>query len=405
MNNDGEEPVAPIWHMKAIMASQGLRIRPTHRSGNEHKVAHKQCRRTNKKECHSAALPVCVIASVWSFGCWLLIWVRLYRSFTEVSLNDEFTFGTRRDILAARQRQFVYGVNSTETRDTSTISNNAWILERLVDPEISIQVQKKLIADTQYPQLILEAFLEPSLQTDDNGSLKLRTNTPDNLTRVSYPYKKYDKESSIGACSQNGAQWTLPTFHPSNMDYYFEGNVFRKKPLYDKRWELASGIDSTSSGYCPVDADPYLPWLQDVFPSRDGRHVEFIISNKRRCNTDPKVFQSDLNNLEPQVALVSFGLFTALLELLAASILFSAIQMQPIPVKRIKGSTAINSSILWYPAPNNTAMADQSPAEKSYTPPRYILVGSIEDADNDGRHTRFICRFHTVTAQSERERT
>lgn len=285
--------------MKVSTSSHGLRLRQKHDGGHK----------TLKQECRSALLSVCVIAAVWSFWCWLLIWWRLYRSFN-TSTSDVFEISTRRDVLAARLKQLSDATDTVEANDVSFTSNNTWILEKLSDPRITKQVRRKLIADMQYPQLILGAYLEPPLKTDDKGFLQLRTHAPNNLTHVLYPFKKNDKESTtMGACSQSGAQWILPTFHPSSMDYYFEGNVFRKKPMFDKRWELASGIDSTSSGYCPVDADPFLPWIQDVFPSRDGSHIEFVISNKRRCNTDPNVFQSDLKNLEAQVALVSFGTF------------------------------------------------------------------------------------------------
>lgn len=251
-----------------------------------------------------------IIAAGMSLGCWLFIWIRLFQSLAQDSMNDVLPkLGKREDILAFRMKQYLNGTSQAESKKgfSSTNTNSSWVLKRLIDPQISKRVQEVLLSETRYPQLILGAFIEPPLQIDDNGFLQLRTHSPDNLTYASYPYKLGSNDSSIkkGACSQNGAQWTLPTFHPPGMDTYFEGNVFRKKPMFDKRWELALGVEEGNGGYCPVDADPYLPWIHDVFPAQDGAYVEFVISNKRRCNSDPKVFQSDLKSLEPQVALVS----------------------------------------------------------------------------------------------------
>jgi hypothetical protein len=102
------------------------------------------------------------------------------------------------------------------------------------------------------------------------------------------------------------------------------------------------------ANYCPVDADPYLPWIHDVFPSafismmgdttttttdsttnhyHAVQYIEFIAQNKRRCNTDAyrekdtekdERFIGDLENLKPQVAI-----------------------MQPVPIKRISNEEAM----------------------------------------------------------------
>jgi hypothetical protein len=31
------------------------------------------------------------------------------------------------------------------------------------------------------------------------------------------------------------------------------------------------------------DADPFLPWIHDVFPTDDGKLIQFVAQNKRRC--------------------------------------------------------------------------------------------------------------------------
>ena len=66
----------------------------------------------------------------------------------------------------------------------------------------------------------------------------------------------------------------------------------------------------------PVNADPFLPWIHDMFPSRGGETIHFVAQNKRRCNSG-KMHWADINNLEPQVAI-----------------------MQPVSVERINEETA-----------------------------------------------------------------
>lgn len=91
------------------------------------------------------------------------------------------------------------------------------------------------------------------------------------------------------------------------------------------------------------DADPFLPWIHDVFPTHDGKFIQFVAQNKRRCHTgtteDEKAI---LKEMQPQVSL-----------------------FQHVAVKRVEG-------------------------EDDTT--RYRL-SSHEDADEDGMVTRFICRF------------
>jgi hypothetical protein len=90
------------------------------------------------------------------------------------------------------------------------------------------------------------------------------------------------------------------------------------------------------------DADPFLPWIHDVFPTHDGRLIQFVAQNKRRCKTGTSDLETKvLKHMQPQIAL-----------------------FQHVAVKRIQwnGET------------------------------RYQL-SSHEEADSDGMVTRFICRF------------
>ena len=91
------------------------------------------------------------------------------------------------------------------------------------------------------------------------------------------------------------------------------------------------------------DGDPFLPWIHDVFPTDNGRYIQFVAQNKRRCQAGTTPDQLDiLEKMQPQLSL-----------------------LQHVPVQRIKEKD------------------DEI---------RYKL-SSHEDADPDGIETRFICKF------------
>lgn len=74
--------------------------------------------------------------------------------------------------------------------------------------------------------------------------------------------------------------------------------------------------------------------------------------------------------------------------------------MQPVPVKRIEYHTDMLN--LWSPDSNSTNTHQSFIApDMTYKSPRYLLATSLVDADADGKFTRFICRFHTVTIMDE----
>jgi len=105
----------------------------------------------------------------------------------------------------------------------------------------------------------------------------------------------------------------------------------------------------------PTNIDPFLPWIHDVFPTADGRFIQFVAQNKRRCQSgkrkmDIKIF------MQPNVAL-----------------------FQHIPIKRIEYDDELLNRIGAY---NSTSERQQ----------RYRL-STHEEADEDGIETRFICRF------------
>jgi hypothetical protein len=98
----------------------------------------------------------------------------------------------------------------------------------------------------------------------------------------------------------------------------------------------------------PVDdyplTDPYLPWIHDYFPSIDGKFIQFVAQNRRRCDTGEEE-SGAMKFWEPQVSLF---------------------QRVPVVVTEMKG-----------------------------VPMKYRLASSFQDATHNA--TRFQCRFHRGT--------
>jgi len=93
------------------------------------------------------------------------------------------------------------------------------------------------------------------------------------------------------------------------------------------------------------DDDPFLPWIHDVFPSHDGKFIQVVAQNRRRCNTGRSAKNKEIHRRRgPQLSL-----------------------FENVAVKRVRNSDS-DSGI------------------------RYRL-SSHEEADEDGTATRFICRF------------
>lgn len=117
----------------------------------------------------------------------------------------------------------------------------------------------------------------------------------------------------------------------------------------------------------PVDIDPFLPWIHDVFPSADGKNVVFIAQNRRRCFNG----QRGLSRGEkvPKGVTVHKG--------------FIHIDYQ-------KNYFMRPQSALFQHIPVKKITVDNEKDDE----PRYRLA-SHEDADPNGMETRMICRFKT----------
>lgn len=262
--------------------------------------------------------------------------------------------------------------NGEQQEEPRIRNDSAWTF----DPSNARAVQSALLKTTGRNSLPLRAYAEPPLPPEppkifaafeinatkqqQSPRLSVRTHSPKDLTMYEYP--------KIRTCSD--IPKFLPTGHPSSDDEIFGTDSFNMQPLHPIRHEYARN-------HCPVDADPFLPWVHDVFPSNDG-YIEFVAHNKRRCNTDPKVFFDDIVNLEPQVSI-----------------------RQPVPLKRLEGGDEEANRLqpqMWMPKKD----VDLNKGRLVSSVHRYRLA-SHEEADEDGMETRFICRFHTLRVRQSNE--
>lgn len=211
--------------------------------------------------------------------------------------------------------------------------------ERSLTSETTIRRPQAFLPLTAYVEPIPNGYNS----ADTTILLPLRDHGPEALLKFTYP--------SIESCDDIPSK--LPVFHGPQDDAIYGSNVHNTKSLYDVRLHYAATT-------CPVDADPFLPWIHDMFLNNDGTRIDFVAHNKRRCNTDPNVFARDIDNLEPQVTL-----------------------MQPVPVRAISEQEArsLVPESLWSKSKNNNTT-------------RYRLATSFEEATN--RETRFICQFHRL---------
>ena len=126
----------------------------------------------------------------------------------------------------------------------------------------------------------------------------------------------------------------------------------------------------------PIDnfplEDPYLPWIHDYFHSLDGKYIQFVAQNRRKCDTGVDHIQT-MKFWEPQVSLF---------------------QKIPIVVEEI--TTTVQQQ-------NQTAgLAAAAAAAATTTETNYRLATSFQEATHNA--TRFQCRFHhgniTITTLS-----
>ena len=105
----------------------------------------------------------------------------------------------------------------------------------------------------------------------------------------------------------------------------------------------------------PTDVDPFLPWIHDVFPTADGKYIQFVAQNRRRCQSG-RDFSELKRFLQPNIAL-----------------------FQHIPLARVNIT--------------DDAPSGSSESRKHTSSTTRYRLSSHEEADRDGIETRFICRF------------
>jgi hypothetical protein len=232
--------------------------------------------------------------------------------------------------------------------------------------------------DASILRKVITAYIEPRLQDivpntgsrgdftepSDHGEppefvvpLPLRTHSPNDLKKIEYP--------NVQTCND------MPGKFP--IDRGLEINSLGEVVV----WNVGNiptppDFPEQEAPYCPVELDPFLPWIHDVFPSQDGSRIEFIAQNKRRCRTGSE-YTENVNRLTPQVAL-----------------------LQSVSVEIISDTKAQEMAPnLWHP--NRTIVDTNTDPNEVDDTPRYRLV-PYEWASPNGMYTRFICRFHMTTA-------
>ena len=175
--------------------------------------------------------------------------------------------------------------------------------------------------------------------------LPLREGSPDDLRVFEYGHKLKSCNDLPGQLPIDRGFGDHATSNVNNKLTYASGQL-------DKWEEAKEG--------CPVNADPFLPWLHDMFPDRTGSVIHFIAQNRRRCNSGKQHIQ-DILALQPQVTI-----------------------MQPVSVQRVNEATAQKlAPELW------------SPSDGNFNGTRYRLAPN-EESDPDAMFTRFICRFRAM---------
>ena len=171
--------------------------------------------------------------------------------------------------------------------------------------------------NNKLPPRILTAYLESVDQSTWNTKpLPTRTTTSEDLTKIEYP--------RLNSCTR------LPEQFPID-DYPGD--------------PACSGLDN--------EGDPFLPWIHDVFPTHDGKYIQFVAENKRRCKTGTTPDEQLIAKfMQPQIAL-----------------------FQHVAIKRLNNNN------------NNNEHHEHEEQEQRYR------LSSMDDADEDGMTTRFICQF------------
>jgi len=218
-------------------------------------------------------------------------------------------------------------------------------------PPFSRQAALDLHATTPL-RVPLQAYLEGPLNdtiphTGSRGNLQL----PETKERGTPP----DFFIPLPLRTQKPNDLDRKTFVPLTCHDVPHGWPTDRGIVYDEKGESQvwnTGKHLTDDPCSPVDADPFLPWIHDVFLDNQG--LQFVAQNRRRCRTGADDGEA-VTKMVPQVAL-----------------------LQPVSVQRLdEGQATVLAPNLWKNVGSNQT--------------RYRLV-PFDEADAE--ETRFICRFH-----------
>lgn len=212
---------------------------------------------TNRKR-QNAPLCPCSLSLVITFSVALALlgYMLMVVSFTRsMSLEESGTASQRSKIPDKKKPDFVprdYAGDESGDRKTTTQKND-WIKSKFVRKKTDEVIHDEVEALESSPEQdsrdgmeslsdpgdrILTAYLEPiDRSTWKKKPLPPRTSTAEDLKEVRF--------RRLNSCQRLLEQWPVDDYPTS---------------------------------------DPFLPWIHDVFPTHDGKFIQFIAQNRRRYN-------------------------------------------------------------------------------------------------------------------------
>ncbi len=256
---------------------------------------------------------------------------------------NRFRDTTKNDISQGKNGNLVEGTNAntmTSANDANKYNDHSDEKEIQIAHEQDLMQQVKDHEETQQKQM--DDFDDKKENPNGISTNQSNTNTL-NIPIMNIPIEQRPKLTAyIEKIDQTS--WSikpLPTRQTTSSTLqsitYDKVNSCTKLP---EQFPIDENV-------APTNKDPFLPWIHDVFPTADGKFIQFVAQNKRRCQTGTR--KTDVKKFfQPNVAL-----------------------FQHVPIKRLHSDSSTK---------NDTSTT------------RYQLT-SHEDADPDGIETRFICRF------------
>ena len=248
-------------------------------------------------------------------------------------------------------------MNPEDTPVLSSVSNT---LNKAVHDTVgreAVEGAAVVAHDNEFEEFDIHDMKRPPSQAQ-NSSGESKMITPEKSKLLSNEQKLGDeqhgepKKLTAYLEQTNLDDWNIKPL-PIRSETTAKSELLRKVIYSNANTQCSKLIENWPTDDSPSVHDPFLPWIHDVFPTDDGRNIQFVAQNQRRCQTGTTSEQRQiLEQMQPQVSL-----------------------FQHVPVKRI----------------NTTEQGQEI---------RYQLT-THEDADKDGIETRFICQFVSSTGEEE----